>query len=325
MISFPFPRRFAVFRGPSFPSAGLEWADSLVVFDATPCETVTDGTFYAATPRPWVSGAFLTNEDPIEPDTNVYDVKIHIPSQSDVPYDHRYMYTPYTVSKHHGNSGLFAFVIPVLMFQDMSWMPEIDSPVIRHTLNCHEPSKLHIRHNLFLAFERMREHPAITRFLDTNKNLYDMTHPQYYDAPDRTKEHWITHWYMQLLNTTMEPRNVSALAEAAPLPDDDDEIDDATQDGPFAPLGWSSGPSQWPVFVYQNHVQVERSKGTECPITMMPLTDMPNVAVNPTCGHIFEPAALTNWITTCREKGELPLCPTCRIAIPNGAMLIQMS
>jgi hypothetical protein len=336
MSSFPFSR-FAVFRGTTVPSTSMEWAEYVMVFDATVCDDDDGYTYYAATQRPWIPGSFVLDENPEEPDTNCYNVKIHTPSESDFADNHRYMRTPYSIIKHHGNTELFEFNIPVLMFQDTTWMHNLNAmtPMFRHMIVCGEQSKLHIRHTLFLIYERMRLHPTITRFLDSNKNLYDLTHPQHYDEPEWTKEQWVAHWYVLLFHNTMEPRNVSALASAAPLPDGDDEVvaqeqapapvQEQVDEGPFAALGWIPEQSQWPVFVYHNHVQVERSKeGAECPITLTPLTDMPSVAVNPTCGHIFEPAALTSWITACREKGDVPLCPTCRIAIPNGAMLISI-
>ena len=319
-----FLSRFAVFRGSSIHSIGMEWADSVMIFDATPCDD-DDGEFYAVTLRLWVPGSFVLDENPEEPDTTCYNVKIHAPVMSDFADNHRYMKMPYSIVKHIGDSGLFDINIPVLMFQDTTWMHTTTSSTFRHPLVCGEQSQLHIRHRLFLAYECMRLHPTITRFLAINKNLYDLTHPQHYDEPQRTKEQWIAHWYTKLFHNTMEPHDVSALASAAPLQDEDeDEDEDQEAPAPFAPLGWIPEESQWPVFVYQNHVHMERSKGTECSITLTPLTDMPSVAVNPTCGHIFEPAALTSWITSCREKGEIPLCPTCRIAIPNGAMLISI-
>lgn len=330
-----FLSRFAVFRGSSIHSIGMEWADSVMIFDATPCDD-DDGEFYAVTLRPWVPGSFVLDENPEEPDTICYNVKIHAPVMSDFADNHRYMRTPYSIVKHLGGTGLpleaslglFEFSIPVLMFQDTTWMHDLQTitPMYRHTLICGEQSQLHIRHSLFLAYEHMRLHPTITRFLESNKNLYDLTQSQHYDEPNRTKEQWIAHWYTQLFCNTMEEPDLYALASAAQLPDGDEEeeAEAPVPEGPFAPLGWIPEPSQWPVFVYQNHVHMERSKGTECAITLTPLTDMPSVAVNPTCGHIFEPAALTSWITSCREKGEIPLCPTCRIAIPNGAMLISI-
>jgi hypothetical protein len=338
MSSFPFSR-FAVFRGTPVPSTSMEWAEYVMVFDTTICDDDDGYTYYATTLRPWIPGSFVLDENPEESDNTIYEVKIHTPSESDFAENHRYMRTPYSIVKHQVNpdlpleaqSGLFEFNIPVLIFQDTTWMHNLSAmtPMFRHMVVCGEQSKLHIRHTLFLAYERMRLHPTIIRFLDSNKNLYDMTHRQNYDEPSRTKEQWVEHWYVLLFHTTMEPHNVSPLRRAALLPDGDDEAPAQAQEqvdeGPFAALGWIPEQSQWPVFVYQNHVQVERSKmGAECPITLTPLTDMPSVAVNPTCGHIFEPAALTSWITACREKGDVPLCPTCRIAIPNGAMLISI-
>jgi hypothetical protein len=48
--SFPFPSRFAVFRGPPpVGSVHFEWINSVTIFDSTECETEADGDYIAAT------------------------------------------------------------------------------------------------------------------------------------------------------------------------------------------------------------------------------------------------------------------------------------
>lgn len=69
----------------------------------------------------------------------------------------------------------------------------------------------------------------------------------------------------------------------------------------------------WPFFVYENHVNAEIAKGTECPITMVPLASCAYVNVSMNCGHIYETGAIQSWThVTGRTSSS---CPTCRAPI----------
>ena len=335
-----FPSCFAVFRGPLLTeSFAFEWINSVMIFDSTECMDEDNGDYIAATLRPWVSGSFVHDDNPLTPDATIYDVKIHTPSLSSFVDTHRYMRTPYSITKHGDGTGLFEFNIPVLAFQSTDWMHQTTSPMFRHVIECGEPFLLHMRQIVFLVNERMRLHPTITRFLETRTNLYDLIHYPSSDEPDRNECQHITFWYERLFHV---PFRVETLDEAVPeteassLPYSGQDIvprnlNDAfvatatapTTTAPFEPLGWNAQPSDWPVFVYQNHVRMEMSKGTECPITMTPLADMTEFAVNPKCGHIFEPAAFTRWLQEASERSEPMVCPLCRTDVPNGAMYIR--
>lgn len=64
-----------------------------------------------------------------------------------------------------------------------------------------------------------------------------------------------------------------------------------------------------PMFVYENHLFAEQSKGTQCAITMTELKDCEAVALLKDCFHIFEKNALMQWYHTNQ------ICPTCRTPI----------
>jgi len=332
-----FPSCFAVFRGPLLTeSFAFEWINSVMIFDSTECMDADNGDYIAATLRPWVSGSFVQDDNPIAPDATIYDVKIHTPSLSSFVDSHRYMRTPYSITKH-GGTGLFEFNIPVLVFQSTDWMHQTTSPMFRHVIECGEPFLLHMRQIVFLAHERMRLHPTITRFLETRTNLYDLIHYPSTDEPDRDIGQTIAFWYERLFHMPGDepvasslPSSEANIVEAnIPYPSNSSVIVYQIQNymgtatAPFEPLGWNAQPSDWPVFVYQNHVRMEMSKGTECAITMTPLADMTEFAVNPKCGHIFEPAAFTRWLQEASERGGPMVCPLCRTDVPNGAMYIR--
>ena len=67
--------------------------------------------------------------------------------------------------------------------------------------------------------------------------------------------------------------------------------------------------SDIPMFVYENHLFAEQSKGTQCAITMTELIDCEAVALLKDCFHIFEKNALMQWYHTNQ------ICPTCRTPI----------
>jgi len=69
----------------------------------------------------------------------------------------------------------------------------------------------------------------------------------------------------------------------------------------------------WPYFVYSNHAKVELDKGTECPITMVPLSSCKRVSVSMSCGHIYESKAITAWTNVTGAHDAK--CPTCRTPI----------
>jgi len=62
---------------------------------------------------------------------------------------------------------------------------------------------------------------------------------------------------------------------------------------------------QIPKYVYENHVMAEKSKGTDCPISMTPLSELKSVTVV-NCFHIFDSDSLSSWIKTNNN------CPICR-------------
>ena len=64
-----------------------------------------------------------------------------------------------------------------------------------------------------------------------------------------------------------------------------------------------------PRFVFENHVVAEKTKGTDCPILMSPLSDCGSVTVSTTCGHIFDTAAFKVWNKDHKE------CPVCRVCV----------
>jgi len=333
-----FPSRFAVFRGPPpTNSVPFEWIDSVMLFDSTECETEADGDYIAATLRPWVAGSFVLDENPITPDATIYDIKIHTPSISRWIDNHCYMRSLYSITKHSSaGTGLFEFQIPVLVFQSTDWMHQTTSPMFRHVLECGESSLLQMRQMLFLAVERMRLHPNITRFLEKQTNLYDLIYYPSRNEPERTDHEHIAFWYDRLFHM---PGSESLASSLPPTEQDTDHVSRNLNDAfiaeadtaeelseapvPFEPLGWNAQPSDWPVFVYQNHVRMEMSKGTECAITMTKLADMTEFAVSPKCGHIFEPVALTKWLKDASAKGDPMVCPLCRTDVPNGAMYIR--
>jgi hypothetical protein len=320
-----FPSCFAVFRGPlPAESFAFEWINSVMIFDSTECMDEDNGNYIAATLRPWVSGSFVQDDNPLTPDATIYDVKIHTPSLSSFVDTHRYMLTPYSITKH-GTTGLFEFNIPVLAFQSTDWMHQTTSPMFRHVIECGESFLLHMRQIVFLANERMRLHPTITRFLETRMNLYDLIHYPSRDEPDRDIGQTIAFWYERLFHMPgAEPMTLpSSEQDIVSRNLNDAFVAEAETSAPFERLGWNIQPSDWPVFVYQNHVRMEMSKGTECPITMTSLADMTEFAVNPKCGHIFEPAAFTRWLQEASERSEPMVCPLCRTDVPNGAMYIR--
>ena len=69
----------------------------------------------------------------------------------------------------------------------------------------------------------------------------------------------------------------------------------------------------WPYQVYKNHVKTEIEKGTQCPITMEPLSACKVLNVSMNCGHIYSTAAITQW--TNMTGAENSMCPTCRTPI----------
>ena len=64
-----------------------------------------------------------------------------------------------------------------------------------------------------------------------------------------------------------------------------------------------------PLFVYENHLFAEQSKGTQCAITMTDLKECSEVALIKDCFHIFDKHALLQW----HKKNQV--CPSCRTAI----------
>ena len=349
-----FPSRFAVFRGSPADSASFEWINSVMIFDSTECEDEDNGNYYAATMRPWVLGSSLLDENPVTPDSTIYDVKIHVPSQSSFADKRHYMRMPYSITKYIGiNTGIVEFTIPVLAFLSTDWLPRattIPHP-FRRMLNHGEASLIHMRQMLFLAIERMRLHPNITRFLEMRTNLYDLIHYPSRDEPERTDGQHIAFWHDRLFRMSGREPLMSSLPQTEqqelesirrnlnggfgydpPLrvaPSGVEPLDAVAATAasaasiPFEPLGWNAQPSDWPVFVYQNHLRTEMSKGTECPITLTKLADMTEFAVNPKCGHIFEPVAFTRWLQESSQRGEPMVCPLCRTDVPNGAMFIR--
>ena len=293
-----------------------------MIFDSTECEDETNGMYIAATLRPWVPGSFILDENPTTIDATIYSVKINTPSQSSFADTHRFMRMPYSISKHDETMGLFN--IPVLAFQNTDWMHSTTHPMFRHVVECGEASLLHMRQMLFLFCERMRLHPTIIRFLQVHENISDLIYYPSRDEPERTEGQHIAFWYERLFNMSFR---VEELDEAEPeeAEEEAEPVAEAEEpeSQPFEPLGWNELPSQWPAFVYQNHVRMEMSKGTECPITLTRLADMTEFAVNPKCGHIFEPTAFTRWLKDASERGEPLVCPLCRTEVPNGAMYIR--
>ena len=67
--------------------------------------------------------------------------------------------------------------------------------------------------------------------------------------------------------------------------------------------------SDIPMFVYENHLFAEQSKGTQCAITMTELIDCDAIALLKDCFHIFEKNALMQWYDTNQ------ICPTCRAPV----------
>ena len=187
-----------------------------MIFDSTECEDDENDDYIAATLRPWVPGSFILDDNPSILDSTIYEVKIHMPSQSSFVDMHRYMRTPYSITKHHGiGTGLFEFNIPVLAFQSMDWIPRaMTMPYpYRHVLNCGESSLLHMRQMVFLFCERMRLHPNIMRFLETHENLCDLIHYPSRDEPERNQRQHIAFWYDRLFRMCADELAVAPLSE----------------------------------------------------------------------------------------------------------------
>jgi hypothetical protein len=60
-------------------------------------------------------------------------------------------------------------------------------------------------------------------------------------------------------------------------------------------------------FVFENHVNAEKAKGTDCPILLSPLSECASVTVSTTCGHVFDTTAFKMW-----NKSH---CPVCRASV----------
>jgi hypothetical protein len=66
--------------------------------------------------------------------------------------------------------------------------------------------------------------------------------------------------------------------------------------------------SKIPKYVYENHVIAEKSKGTECPISMTPLSEITLITVT-NCFHIFDTPSFNDWYKTNKK------CPVCRVCV----------
>jgi hypothetical protein len=335
-----FPSRFAVFRGPYHSTLRSELVDSIMVFDTTPSE---DGSFYTATMRSWF-GTIVGNDD--MPDKTVRQVKIHSPSRKDhhgnafSPSNERFVVLPFTLEVNA--TSWVHNAIPILAFESSNWMPRFDERLVElqllHKLQG-EIFKHHYQNINYIAGVLMyQQEPWTSPYISWLQSLADP-----YAQMNRAEIRAIpyahispTSLHILRLNIIEDyhqrntvARNVIDAAVAAVQPPAVDYEDYSSMFD--AAAGWVA-PAEMnepsiaptiPAFILENHLAHEVQKGTECPITLEPLSSLAEVAMSPECGHFFDQEALKAWGNVQHSAGAEIVCPVCRKQLQNVVTMVN--
>ena len=129
------------------------------------------------------------------------------------------------------------------------------------------------------------------------------------DVIDDIYRHNVATVAEQLVGAILEGATEEVLAEGEYM----DSIFDAAA-GYVAPEEPSLSTTI-PAFILMNHLAHEVQKGTTCPITFEPLSNLAQVAMSPDCGHFFQEEALKAWGNVQQSAGAAIVCPVCRTAL----------